>query len=52
MKMSIFSSEPIDEAFTKNHLVISMHQSVGLEVKGTPRAFPTGTRGYIKAILC
>ncbi len=42
MKICIFSSEPIDEAFTRNHLVISMHQSVGLEVQGTPRAFPSG----------
>jgi hypothetical protein len=40
MKIYIFSPEPIGEAFTRNHLVISMHQSVGLEVKGTPRAFP------------
>ncbi|GIT98303.1 hypothetical protein [Sulfurovum sp. TSL1] len=27
-------SELINEAFTRNHLVISMHQSVGLEVRG------------------
>jgi len=30
------------KAFTRNHLVISMHQPVGLEVRGTPRAFPNG----------
>jgi len=34
MKIYMFSSEPIGEAFTRNHLVISMYQSVGLEVKG------------------
>jgi len=26
-------SEPRSEAFTRNHLVISMHQPVGLEVQ-------------------
>ena len=25
--------EPLGEAFTRNHLVISMHQPVGLEVQ-------------------
>jgi len=30
------------KAFRRNHLVISMHQPVGLEVRGTPRAFPNG----------
>jgi hypothetical protein len=34
MKIFIFSSEPIGKASTRNHLVISMYQSVGLEVKG------------------
>jgi len=49
MKICIFSSKPIGEAFTRNHLVISMHQSVGLEVQGTPRAFPNGA---IEERLC
>ena len=49
MKICIFSSESIGEASTRNHLVISMHQSVGLEVKDTPRAFPNGA---IEERLC
>jgi len=34
MQIVKFHSEVTTEAFTRNHLVISMHQSVGLEVKG------------------
>ncbi len=38
-------SEPIGEAFTRNHLVISMHQSVRLEVKRMEGGFcPTSKR--------
>jgi hypothetical protein len=29
-----YFTESTDEAFTRNHLVISMHQPVGLEVRG------------------
>jgi len=42
MLKTLVISEPSGEAFTKNHLVVVMHQPVGLEVRGTPRAFPDG----------
>jgi len=34
VKKNLCFSEVIAEAFTRNHLVISMHQPVGLEVRG------------------
>ncbi len=47
MKICIFSSEPIGEASTRNHLVISMHQSVGLEVKGIVDGLCLSARRHI-----